>query len=50
MASWLQNQLRAAEGLLEAVDRTAKHVSVTHKDDGDDAFDNGEGCYLIFPP
>lgn len=24
MASWLQNQLKAAEGLLEAVDRTAK--------------------------
>lgn len=27
MANWLQSQIRAAEGLLEAVDRTAKHVS-----------------------
>lgn len=27
MSSWLQNQFKAAEGLLEAVDRTAKNVS-----------------------
>ena len=27
MSNWLQSQFRAAEGLLEAVDRTAKHVS-----------------------
>ena len=26
MASWLQAQLRAAEGLLEAVDRTVSHT------------------------
>eukprot|EP00873_Tetraselmis_striata_P027169 jgi/Tetstr1/447433/TSEL_003693.t2 len=30
MASWLQSQLRAAEGLLEAVDRTAKVTSEQH--------------------
>lgn len=29
MAHWLQNQLKAAEGLLEAVDRTAKVVKET---------------------
>lgn len=27
MSNWLQNQFKAAEGLLEAVDRTAKQVS-----------------------
>jgi hypothetical protein len=27
MASWLQNQLKAAEDLLQAVDRTAQKVS-----------------------
>ena len=27
MSSWLQNQFKAAEGLLEAVDRTAKNAS-----------------------
>ena len=27
MSNWLQNQFKAAEGLLEAVDRTAKHAS-----------------------
>lgn len=32
MASWLQNRLRAAEDLLEAVDRTAKTVAVPKRD------------------
>jgi len=27
MSNWLQNQFKVAEGLLEAVDRTAKHAS-----------------------
>jgi len=27
MANWLQSQFKVAEGLLEAVDRTAKHAS-----------------------
>mmetsp|Transcript_34977 Transcript_34977/g.82937 ORF Transcript_34977/g.82937 Transcript_34977/m.82937 type:complete len:811 (+) Transcript_34977:165-2597(+) len=30
MSSWLQNQLRAAEGLFEAVDRTAKVTRESH--------------------
>lgn len=31
MASWIQQRLKAAEDLLEAVDRTAKTVSVPRK-------------------
>ena len=32
MATWLQNRLRAAEEMLEAVDRTAKTVAVPKRD------------------
>ena len=35
MANWLQNRLRAAEDLLEAVDRTAKTVAVPRWDQQD---------------
>ena len=32
MATWLQNRLKAAEEMLEAVDRTAKTVAVPKRD------------------
>lgn len=35
MANWLQSRLKAAEDLLEAVDRTAKTVSVPRWDQQD---------------
>lgn len=34
MSSWLQSQFRVAEGLLEAVDRTAKQVSKKEQQEG----------------
>lgn len=43
--SWLQNQLKAAEGLLEAVDRTAKVVKETTSSKQLDTGDNtGDVC------
>ncbi len=35
MANWIQSRLKAAEGLLEAVDRTAKTVAVPRWDQQD---------------